>query len=145
MGSVRPVAAGGARRLIVAICLVAGSCDFLTGVLLVAAPAFTLVLMGMTAVPAEPILLRFVGVFVGSVGLAYLYPWALSPSARLARWKTVFEMTALVRLMVAAFVVAGVFGGALEVSWTTVAVTDLTLAAVQVWTLRHWPVAEAVP
>jgi quinol-cytochrome oxidoreductase complex cytochrome b subunit len=125
--------------LIHATCLVAGYCDFLTGVLLLAAPAFTLASMGVTATPAEPILLRFVGVFVASVGFSYLYPWLLDPRSRLARVRTVFEVTALVRLAVAAFVGAGVLGGALEMSWSTVAATDLAFAAVQIAALRRWP------
>lgn len=112
-------------------CLAAGACDAATGLLLVAAPALTLRLMGISALPAEPIFLRFVGVFVGAVGLAYLYPFWLDPARRLARLTGVLEMTALVRLLVGTFVAMSLVLGALALPWASVALTDLGLATAQ--------------
>lgn len=112
-------------------CLAAGACDATTGLLLVAAPALTLRLMGISDLPAEPIFLRFVGVFVGAVGLAYLYPFWLDPARRLARLTGVLEITALVRLLVGTFVAASLVLGALALPWVSVALTDLGLATAQ--------------
>ncbi len=128
------------RRLISVYSLLAGAGDGMTGVLLVGAPGFTLELLAIP-VPAEPIYLRFVGVFVGCVGLAYLYPFLLPGSPR--RWQrqaVVLEVTALVRLAVALFLTVAMARGALAVAWITVLLTDLSLAAAQgwmLWRLKH--------
>lgn len=111
--------------------LAAGACDATTGLLLVAAPALTLQLMGISPAPAEPVFLRFLGVFVGAVGLAYLYPFLLDPARRLARLAVMLEVTALVRLLVGVFVTACLLSGALALPWISVASTDLSLAIIQ--------------
>ncbi len=123
------------RRLITAYCLLAGACDALTGALLVSAPIATLQLMRIADLPAEPVYLRFLGAFVGGVGLAYLYPFLFRgwSGARLA---VVLEVTALVRLCVALFLGVSIARGALSVPWSTVLLTDLLLAAAQIWMLR---------
>ena len=114
-------------------CLLAGCCDTATGVLLVAAPAFTLQLMRIPTAPSEPVFLRWIGVFVGSVGLAYLYPFVHGVSSRTApTLRVVLEWSTLARLAVAAFVGASVAGGALAPGWLSVCFTDLSLAVVQV-------------
>lgn len=118
-------------------CLLAGSGDFLTGLLLVAAPLFTLRLMGIASIPAEPVYLRFVGAFVGGVGALYLYPFALSAARRAQRLDTVLEATALVRIVVALVVGGCIASGTLEVRWITVALTDAVLAAVQIGILSR--------
>lgn len=122
------------RRLSVLYSLLAGTCDTATGVLLLGAPRSTLEILGIEPVPAEPavVYLRWIGVFVGSVGLSYLYPFLLAGGVRRARrLRTVFEVTALVRLAVAAFVLLQVVGRALVPAWLSVSFTDLGLAAVQ--------------
>ncbi len=121
------------------LCLLAGSADSLTGALLVASPALTLRLMGIGTVPADPVYLRFVGVFVGAVGLSYLFPFAGDLARRAMRLRTVLEVTALVRACVAAFVALAISSGALELAWASVAVTDAGLAAIQIGMLRASP------
>jgi hypothetical protein len=107
-------------------------------VLLVVAPALTLRLMGIERVPADPTFLRFVGVFVGGVGLSYLYPWVLDARRRDQRVRTVLEVSAGLRLLVAAFVFASVATGALVARWSMVAITDLAFALVQLaWIARR--------
>jgi hypothetical protein len=119
-------------------CFIAGLCDASTGALLVAAPALTLRLMGIEPAPSDPTLLRFVGVFVGGVGLSYLYPWALDARRREDRVWTVLEVSAGLRLLVAAFVLSSVATGALVPRWSMVAVTDLAFALAQLaWIARR--------
>ena len=117
-------------------CLLAGSGDFLTGILLVTAPLWTLRLMGIESIPAEPVYLRFIGAFVGGVGALYLYPFVLAAARREQRLDVVLEATALVRIAVALVVGGCILSGGLEMRWITVALTDAVLAAVQIGILR---------
>ncbi len=123
------------RKLMAVYCLLAGSCDAATGALLVAAPAFTIRLMRIVELPPEPVYLRWIGVFVGSVGLAYLYPLVLR--GKTARIPVVLEMTALVRLSVALFIAVSVGAGALSAPWLSVFFTDFSLALFQLWLLKR--------
>lgn len=126
------------RRVIPLYCLMAGSCDAATGLLLVAGPGLALRLMRIAAVPAEPIYLRWIGVFVACVGLSYLYPFLYRGApGREARLTVVLEVTVPTRLAVALFVGAGVLAGALSVPWLSVLFTDLVLAAVQLAMLKE--------
>ncbi len=122
------------RRLITVYCLLAGACDAVTGALLVSAPIATLKLMGVADLPAEPIYMRFIGVFVGSVGLAYLYPFLFTDRSGV-RQAVVLEVTALVRLGVALFLGISIARAALAPAWSTVLLTDLGLAIAQLWML----------
>ncbi len=122
------------RRLITFYCLLAGTCDAVTGALLVSAPIATLELMGVAELPAEPIYMRFIGVFVGGVGLAYWYPF-LYRGWSSGRLTVVLEVTALVRLCVALFLGVSIARGLLAPAWSIVLLTDLTLASVQIWML----------
>lgn len=121
-------------------CLLAGACDAGTGAALMVAPAFTVGLMGTGPAPAQAVYLRFVGAFVAAVGLAYLYPFLLPP--RRGRWAGVVEVTALVRLVVAAFVGLAVAARALEPAWLTVTVVDAGLAVTQLGLLGRGFFAE---
>lgn len=117
-------------------CALAGGGDALTGLLLVAAPSLVLRLLGITG-PAgadgELMLLRFVGVFVGCVGLAYLYPWLLRDGARRdRRVVAAMEMTAGVRLAVALFLGIAVARGGMDMPWLTVGVYDALVATAQI-------------
>ncbi len=124
------------RKLITGYCLLAGACDAVTGVLLVSAPIATLKLMRIAELPAEPIYLRFIGAFVGGVGLAYLYPF-LCRGRSDARLTVVLEVTALVRLCVALFLGVSLAEGSLAAAWSTVLLTDLLLALAQIWMLTR--------
>lgn len=108
-------------------CLFAGLGDAATGILLIAAPALVLRLLGIGPV-ADDVLLRFAGVFVGCVGLAYLYPWMLRRRGRLS---TAIEITAGVRLAVALFLLAAVVRGAMAAPWMTVGGYDALVAVAQ--------------
>ena len=121
------------HRLAYAYCLIAGAGDTLTGLLLVTAPVFTLGLMGIINVPSEPVYLRFVGAFVGGVGLSYLFPFLYRDRRRTEQTlAVVFEVTALIRLGIALFVGWAISSGALSTGWVSVLATDLVLAIVQI-------------
>ncbi len=119
-------------------CWLAGASDTLTGILLLVAPVRTLSWMFIPAPAADPIFLRYIGLFVAVVGLVYFYPWLWqSDSQRRARLAPVLEMTALVRTAVALFLAVAVTTGALPVPWMTILVFDATLAAAQLFILQH--------
>ena len=114
--------------------LLAGSGDAATGLLLIVAPAWTLALMGVTHGSFTPAATSFVGTFVLSVGLAYLYVLRLPMNPAYApRWQTVWLLTALTRTLVAGFLAWKIIAGQMESAWLTVAFTDGALAVVQ-WT-----------
>lgn len=124
----------------------AGLCDTTTGLLLIFAPAFTLGMMGLSTIPRPVVFVGYIGVFVFSVGLTYLWTvlrWPLDDRASLV-WSTQWKITALIRLLVALFVVVQVASGAIEVRWMTVACSDGALAAFQIVGLqRGWLVRAA--
>lgn len=115
-------------------CLLAGACDGLTGLMLLTAPLFTLQLMGITPLPAEPIYMRWIGAFVFSVGSSYALPFlSAEPLTRRRRLISVLELTAWIRICIGLFVAVGVATHALAAGWTSVALTDGVLATVQLW------------
>jgi hypothetical protein len=112
----------------------AGLCDATTGVLLLACPAFTLGLMGLNVIPQPIAFVRYIGVFVMSVGLTYLWTavrWPLNEHVALL-WSTQWKITALIRMSVALFVIWQVLVHALEFGWITVGLIDGLLAVVQI-------------
>jgi hypothetical protein len=123
------------RRWLILYQYAAGLCDTSTGILLIAAPAWTLGLMGLTIIPQPIAFVRYIGVFVLSLGLTYLWAaicWPLTPKAQIA-WSTQWKITALIRTLVALFVVWQVASAAVEVRWMSVALTDAVFAVIQ-WT-----------
>ena len=119
-------------------CIAAGLCDTLTGLMLVAAPLFTLRLMMIPGAVAEPVLIRFIGAFVFGIGFAYLRPFFdADPARRELRFAGMLDVTAGARLAVGTFVTVAVLTHGLHPMWTTVAVTDLGLAAVQIVLLKR--------
>jgi multisubunit Na+/H+ antiporter MnhB subunit len=111
-------------------CLLAGGGDAVTGLLLVAAPSLVLHLLGLRSPDGDLILLRFVGVFVGCVGLAYLYPWFLQRN-RERRIVSALEITAGVRLAVALFLGVAVATDQLALPWAAVGTYDAVVALIQ--------------
>jgi hypothetical protein len=110
----------------------AGLCDVTTGVLLVFAPSWTLTLMGVRHIPHPNDFASFIGAFVLSVGISYLYAARLPMNAANApRWQTVWSLTALSRTSVAGFLAWKILTGHLESAWLTVAFTDGLLAVFQ--------------
>jgi hypothetical protein len=125
-------------RFLPVYCLVVGAMDLVTGLLLIGATESTLRLMGIAVTPAEPIYLRFVGVFVAATGSLYLLPFvSRSLPARRLRERATLEATALVRACVAAFVTISIASGALEPAWVSVALADGALALAQLLVLRR--------
>ncbi|GAA5484261.1 hypothetical protein [Haloferula sargassicola] len=104
--------------------------DATTGLLLVFCPAWVLAALKIEGVsPESLVFLRWIGVFVGSVGLSY--GWALRGAG-----ETVWKFTALVRTLVAAFVTVSIVDGSLVPAWAGVAATDAVVAVVQMVGLR---------
>lgn len=133
-------------RSAILLCALAGACDGLTGLLLLAAPCYTLGLMHLKAVPAEPIYMRWIGIFVFSVGCSYFLP-LLTRRADVfqRRLVSVFEVTALIRTCVALFVGAALLTGKLEAGWFSVVFTDAALAAIQIVMLNTGALEPATP
>ena len=117
------------------LALVAGAMDAATGAGLVLLPTWTLRCMGVGAPGAEALVfLRWVGAFVGAVGLSYLVALARGGAGRL---REVFVTTLLFRAAAGGFCAVAVASGALEARWITVALTDGALVAAHFWLLRR--------
>jgi len=109
-----------------------GAMDSLTGLLLMAAPGFTLRLMGLRVPPEEWIWISWIGAFVFAIGAGYFF--ALKPPvdrASGAGCAMVWRMTASARTVVALFLAGKIVSGTLDHGWATVAITDAVVAAVQ--------------
>ncbi len=122
-----------ARHWLVLYQYLAGLSDAGTGLLLIAAPAWTLHLMGLGIIPQPVAFVRYIGVFVLSVGLTYWWAalrWPFMAHAHIG-WSTQWKITALVRTLVALFIVWQVAAGSLEPRWITVALSDGAFALIQ--------------
>jgi hypothetical protein len=140
-------------RWVRGLALAAGVSDAATGLGLLLAPQWVLHQLAVPPV-VEPVFLRWIGAFVGSVGVAYLYPFLLAarspaPAAALGfalRLRVVLEQTALARAAVAATVGAAIAAGALAPAWLGVAAFDGVLALLQGWWLvRSGPLEAQLP
>jgi hypothetical protein len=118
-----------------------GALDSCTGLLLMIAPAFTLRMMMVPSPPAPALVfVSWIGAFVTAVGLAYwIAPRRLDgPQAR-ARLETVWRMTTIARLLVAAFVTWRIVNRDLPAAWLLVAATDAAIACAQIaWLQAKW-------
>ena len=113
----------------------AGAMDAATGLMLMICPAWVLQVLRITALSADAMTyLGWIGVFVLSVGLAYGF--AAAPRGCRARGEMVWILTSLVRTLVAVFVTAQVWSGALEATWLMVAAADAGVALLQWSVLR---------
>ena len=116
-----------------------GAMDATTGALLMVIPATTVSLFGAALPQGDDIAIRFVGAFVCSVGLVYL--WAACRACgdvRLSRIREVWGATAIIRTVIAVFVTIAVVFRRLELPWITIALTDAGVAALQIWWLKNW-------
>ncbi|MBC2603960.1 hypothetical protein [Puniceicoccus vermicola] len=124
-----------ANKLLFLYCLLAGTMDASTGLLLMTAPEFTLGLMGIPSVhPEAMVFIRFVGAFVFGVGS--LYWLALWPVWKSGNWEWVRSCllaTAWLRLVVFVFGCVAIGTGALSLQWATVPLSDGLLAILQGW------------
>jgi hypothetical protein len=128
------------RSLLVAYQILTGLSDTSTGLLLIAAPAFTLRLMRLHPIPGTLPFLSYIGVFVLSVGLACLYGgWLALEQFSADKLEVVWLLTAITRGLVAVFVLIKVASAELEPGWSTVAFTDGVFALIQLFGLtRGW-------
>jgi hypothetical protein len=112
------------KPLIIAISLAAGTGDFVSGWVLVACPARALRLMHVPPVQ-DTVFLRFVGCFVAVVGFLYLAGLlAWRSTGHPARLRGAWEITALFRLVAAAFVSVAIFRQSLSSGWLVVPLVD---------------------
>lgn len=109
-----------------------GVMDAVTGLLLILVPSQVLRLLGIAPPSAEALVyLSWVGVFVAGIGLSY----AMVLGDR-RRGRTVWMFTALMRALVAVFVIWRIADGSLVPLWVVVALTDAVVAVVQTAVLR---------
>jgi hypothetical protein len=123
-------------RVVIAVTVLAGAGDLLTGFFLVLAPEWTLSLMRIPAVD-QPVFIGFIGCFVSAVGFSYFWglaAWFISGSIQ--RLRIVWEITMVFRIFVGSFVVFQVMRELLALSWLSVAITDWLWAAVQGFSIR---------
>lgn len=112
-----------------------GAMDACTGLLLLFAPTLTLRLMGLQAIGAEArIFLSWMGAFVFGVGASYFLALRVRSAEE---GEMIWKMTALVRAVIALFVIAQVARGTLESLWLSVAATDAFVALVQLVGLKQ--------
>jgi hypothetical protein len=118
--------------------LVAGVSDTSTGALLIAAPVFTIRMMGLSVPNDATPFLSFIGAFVLAVGLSYLYGALLVRRASgMPRLEAVWLLTAIIRSSVAIFVLAAVLNGTLAPGWLTIAIFDSICVLIQAHGLRR--------
>ena len=131
--------------LVLAISILAGAADLMTGICLMLAPGFTLLMMGVDVDPASLVFIRYIGAFVFAVGSSYLA--GILPAVRSADWsplRMVWLLTAWIRLVICLFTSFSIMSGNLEPAWISVPLTDGLLALLQGgWLLfGPWPSRE---
>jgi hypothetical protein len=118
--------------------LIAGISDTSTGVLLIAAPVFTVRMMGVSVPYDATPFLSFIGAFVLAVGLSYLYGALLiRRTGGVPRLEAVWLLTAIIRSSVAIFVLGAVMNRTLSPGWLTIAVFDGICVVIQARGLRR--------
>lgn len=109
-----------------------GSMDAFTGLLLIFVPETVLRLLRIEAPSADALVfLSWIGVFVTGVGLSY--GMALG---RRSRGETVWAFTALVRILVAAFLAIRILHGSLAPAWGLVGFSDGLVGVIQILIIR---------
>jgi hypothetical protein len=110
-----------------------GAMDALTGLLLILAPASVLRVLRIEAPsPDAMVFLSWIGVFVMAVGLSY----GLALGKHRGRGETVWMFTALVRTLVAVFLVIQITRETMAPAWLAVALSDGLVAMVQMVVVR---------
>ncbi len=119
-----------------------GSMDALTGLLLIVAPGLVLRLLGIDLPSSDALVfLSWIGVFVMGVGLSY----GMALGNCRGRGEAVWGFTALVRMLVAVFLVISISRGVLASVWGVVALSDGVVAVVQIVILRKGWWREVLP
>ena len=120
------------RKFLIIWSVTVGSMDALTGLLLVFTPALALTCLGVELPSTDALVfVSWIGAFVGGVGLSY----GMALGER-RRGRTVWQVTALLRTVIAVFVITRLAAHTLEWEWSAVALTDLVVAVVQIVLLR---------
>jgi hypothetical protein len=120
------------RALLLGYQAVAGLSDTATGAMLWVAPQFTLKLMALHAPADSSPYISWIGAFVFSVGISYLYGLMLiAINAPPERTEIVWLLTAFIRSAVAIYVLKSILGGELEPGWMTVVIFDAACAIIQ--------------
>lgn len=118
--------------------LIAGVSDTSTGALLIAAPVFTVRMMGVSVPYDATPFLSFIGAFVLAVGLSYLYGALLvRRTGGVPRLEAVWLLTAIIRSSVAIFVLGAVVDRTLSPGWLSVAIFDGICVVIQARGLRR--------
>ena len=118
--------------------LIAGASDTSTGALLIAAPLFTVRMMGVSVPSDATPFLSFIGAFVLAVGLSYLYGALLvRRTGGVPRLEAVWLLTAIIRSSVAIFVLGAVASRILSPGWLTIAIFDGICVVIQARGLRR--------
>ena len=109
-----------------------GSMDAVTGLVLVIAPGWVLGMLGITRPSVDALVfLSWIGIFVMAVGLSY----GLALGKR--GWgEAAWMFTSLVRILVAVFLTVRILDDTMVEPWALVALTDFTVAIVQIAILR---------
>jgi hypothetical protein len=115
----------------------AGLLDSATGMGLITIPAFTLQMMGMDPAAYQLGLIRFIGIFVFSVGSLYLWGLFFQSRQGTSSLKSVWLVTIWIRLCVGSILLGMILSHTLSTSWGLVSLTDLSLAAFQIWWLKR--------
>ncbi len=122
-------------RMARTLALGAGALDLSTGLGLVFWPSLTYALMRVPVPTGEALVYgRFVGVFVGAVGLSYLLAWR---TGRVEELRAQFRFTLPFRMGAGTFCAAAVVVGWMTPMWLSVVVTDYALVGAQIWLLRQ--------
>ena len=129
------------QRSVLGLCVLAGLMDASSGLLLMTVPEFTLELMKVDVATIEVLVfIRFIGAFVFSVGMLYVFAWL--QFLRNESWppvRAVLLMTAWVRAVICLFTAVAIASGTLPMSWASVPLTDGCLAVLQLWmVLKGW-------
>jgi len=121
------------RLVLLAISLGAGAGDVMAGCALLAAPQWLGHILGDVPLQAS-IFLRYLGVFVGCVGLSYFYGLlAWKWSGQRQRLAVVWELTSFFRLAVALFLVVAVATSQLNARWLAISAVDGSWALLQLY------------
>ena len=126
------------RTLLIGYQAIAGASDGATGAMLWIAPQFTLHLMGLNAPADAAPYISWIGAFVFSVGIAYLYgAMLIALRAPAERTEIVWLLTAFTRSAVAIYVLKSILAGQLQFGWITIALFDAACVLIQAIGLRR--------
>ena len=112
----------------------AGLGDLCTGLLLLFFPIYLLACLGIAVHPEQVFYIRFIGSFVCGVGICYALEYCICLRHGNANGLLpLFRLTALLRLVVAGFILFFLISTPLPVGWMLVAAYDGSVALFQIY------------